>query len=134
MGRPGAVAVYTIGQVEEITGVKQHILRYWEEVIPSISPEKDISGRRLYSDRDVELVLRINHLVNEKKFTIEGARNQIVAESEIRADNSSTLMELQEIRSALAKAFFTVRKYRGKKISDSTENKEASERTQTAEV
>ncbi|MBQ3835842.1 MAG: MerR family transcriptional regulator, partial [Treponema sp.] len=65
--------MYTIGQVEEITGVKQHVLRYWEEVIPGFAPKKDLGGRRLYSQKDMEIVLRMKHLIYQKKFTIEGA-------------------------------------------------------------
>ena len=33
--------MYTIGEIEELTGVKAHILRYWENVIPGFSPQKD---------------------------------------------------------------------------------------------
>ena len=66
--------MYTIGQVEEITGVKQHVLRYWEEVIPGFAPKKDFGGRRLYTQKDLETVLRMKHLIYQKKFTIEGAR------------------------------------------------------------
>lgn len=106
--------MYSIGQVEEITGVKQHVIRYWEDVIPSLAPQKDLSGRRLYSDHDVDTIIRINHLVNEKKFTLEGARNQLIAESEVVSDNTKSLIELQEIRATLTNAFFTVRKYRAK--------------------
>ena len=58
---------YTIGQIEELTGVKAHILRYWEEVIPGFAPHKDMGGRRFYSQRELELVFRIKYLINEKK-------------------------------------------------------------------
>ena len=64
--------MYSIGQVEEITGVKAHVLRYWEEIIPGFAPQKDIGGRRIYSQRELELVMRLKFLIYEKKFTIEG--------------------------------------------------------------
>ena len=66
---------YSIGDVEEISGIKAHVLRYWEEVIPSIRPRKDLGGRRVYSQRDLEVIFRLKYLISEKKFTIEGARN-----------------------------------------------------------
>ena len=55
--------MYSIGQVEKITGVKAHILRYWEEQIPSFKPKKDLGGRREYSARDVEIVMRLKYLI-----------------------------------------------------------------------
>ena len=63
--------MYTIGQIEELTGVKAHVLRYWEEVVPGFTPQKDMSGRRLYSQKEVELIFRLKYLINEKKFTAE---------------------------------------------------------------
>lgn len=107
--------MYTIGQIEELTGLKQHVLRYWEEVIPGFAPQKDIGGRRSYSQRDLDMLLRLKHLIYEKKFTIEGARDQILEEAEIVASEADTMMKIQEIRSQLADAFFTIRKYRRKK-------------------
>ena len=75
------MAQYSIGQVEKITGVKQHVLRYWEETVPGFAPRKDYSGRRIYSQRDVEIVLRLKYLIYVKKFTIEGAKNQIIEDA-----------------------------------------------------
>ncbi len=114
--------MYTIGQIEEITGVKQHVLRYWEEVIPSFSPAKDISGRRIYSQRDLDLILRLRYLIYEKKFTIEGAQNQLVSESEYVMQNAEMMMTIQGIRKSLAEAFFTIRKYRRKKDEGNRKN------------
>lgn len=104
--------MYTIGQVEEITGVKQHVLRYWEEVIPGFAPKKDFGGRRLYSQKDIETVLRMKHLIYQKKFTIEGARDQIISESEAFEKSADLLGELRAARQELTEAFFAVRKFR----------------------
>ena len=68
------MAQYSIGQIEKISGVKSHVLRYWEEVIPSITPKKEMSGRRIYSQKDLEIILRLKYLIYTKKFTIEGAK------------------------------------------------------------
>ena len=54
---------YSIGEIEELSGVKSHILRYWEEVIPSFAPRKDLGGRRVYTQRDLDLVLRLKYLI-----------------------------------------------------------------------
>jgi DNA-binding transcriptional MerR regulator len=66
---------FRIGDVSAITGIKPHVLRYWESEFPSINPRKTSSGgHRLYRRKDVELFLEIKHLLYEKRFTIEGAR------------------------------------------------------------
>ena len=67
------MANYSIGQVEELTGIKSHVLRYWEEVIPGFAPQKDFGGRRVNSQKEVDMINRLNFLINEKKFTIDHA-------------------------------------------------------------
>lgn len=104
---------YSIGQVEEITGVKAHILRYWEEVIPGFAPSKDFGGRRIYSQKEIAIINRLNFLINKKKFTIEGARNQIIAESEIISENYNLMENIYTTRQELTDALLTLKKHRG---------------------
>lgn len=65
---------FRIGEVSRVSGVKPHVLRYWEAEFPKISPKKSGSGHRLYRRKDVELILEIKRLLYEERFTIEGAR------------------------------------------------------------
>lgn len=106
---------YTIGDVEELTGIKSHVLRYWEEVIPGFAPKKDLGGRRMYSPRDIDLILRLKFLIQEKKFTIEGARNQILSEMTSYDRNAAAMDAIRELRADLTDLYMTVRKYRVKK-------------------
>ena len=101
----------TIGEVEEITGVKAHVLRYWETVIPGFAPQKDIGGKRIYSDREIELIMRLKFLIEEKKFTIEGARDQIICDSDAVNDNADIIKMIQELRKDLTELYFCVKKY-----------------------
>ncbi|MCQ2590193.1 MAG: MerR family transcriptional regulator [Treponema sp.] len=101
---------YTIGQIEELTGVKAHILRYWEEVVPGFIPQKDKSGRRIYSQREVELIFRIKYLITEKKFTAEGAGQQILEEAQAVHDNAEIIRQIQEARNYLTQAFLELKK------------------------
>jgi DNA-binding transcriptional MerR regulator len=71
---------FKIGEVSELLGVEPYVLRYWETEFAVLSPKKSGTGHRLYRRKDVELLLRIKHLLYEKKFTIEGAR-QLLQES-----------------------------------------------------
>jgi DNA-binding transcriptional MerR regulator len=67
--------------VSDLLGVEPYVLRYWEGEFPSLSPKKSGTGHRLYRRKDVELLLRIKHLLYEKRFTIEGARQWLHTET-----------------------------------------------------
>ena len=77
---------FKIGEVSELLGVEPYVLRYWESEFSVLSPKKSGTGHRLYRRKDVELLLRIKHLLYEKKFTIEGARQRL--QEEARAPKS----------------------------------------------
>ena len=104
--------IYTIGQIEELTGVKSHVLRYWEEVVLGFSPQKDLTGRRTYSQHDLELIYRIKFLINEKKFTAEGAGRQILEESQIVQENIELIKNIRETREILTNVYFEIKKLR----------------------
>jgi DNA-binding transcriptional MerR regulator len=95
-----------IGEVESILGVKAHVIRYWEKEIPLIQPEKNkYNGRMRYSRKDIQLLLRLKYLLYEKKFTVEGAREQLYRElsdgnfqkRELRAEIASLRSDLLDI-------------------------------------
>lgn len=108
MGRQKIKMNYSIGDVEELTGVKSHILRYWEEVIPGFSPQKDMGGRRIYSQREVELIFRLKYLISEKKFTAEGAGRQILEESQAVQNNIDLIQQIRECRSELSDVYLKI--------------------------
>ena len=103
---------YSIGEAEELTGIKSHILRYWEEVIPGFAPKKDLGGRRIYTERDIDLILRLQYLINERKFTIEGARDEILRETMNYDSKAEVLDSIRQIRSELSQMYMIIRKYR----------------------
>jgi len=72
---------FKIGEVSDLLGVEPYVLRYWETEFSVLSPKKSGTGHRLYRRKDVELLLRIKHLLYEKRFTIEGARQTLQTES-----------------------------------------------------
>ena len=96
------MAAYSIGEVETITGIKAYILRYWEEVIPGFAPRKDSGGHRVYSRRDVERLMRMKYLIQERKFTIEGARSELISEADVyaaaRNETSAALEAVSSLR------------------------------------
>lgn len=71
-------AYYSIGEVCDLTGLKPHVLRYWETQFEVLHPNKNRAGNRVYRPKEVELVLLVRHLLYEEKFTIEGARKKLI--------------------------------------------------------
>jgi len=72
---------FKIGEVSELLGVEPYVLRFWETEFPHLTPKKSGTGHRLYRKKDVELLLRIKHLLYEKRYTIEGARQTLQTEA-----------------------------------------------------
>ena len=70
-------AYYSIGDVCDLTGLKPHVLRYWEGQFEVLQPSKNRAGNRVYRPKEVELILLLKHLLYEEKFTIEGARQKL---------------------------------------------------------
>ena len=68
---------FSIGEVCELTGLKPHVLRYWESQFTFLNPAKNRSGNRVYQRREVELILLVKHLLYTEKYTIDGARQKV---------------------------------------------------------
>lgn len=68
---------YKIGEVAKYTGIKTHVLRYWETEFKAIRPNKSRSNQRLYRRQDVETILRLKDLLYNQGFTIAGARKKL---------------------------------------------------------
>lgn len=64
----------TIGEVATALGIRQHVLRYWEEQFPMLRPLKRSGGRRYYRADDIALLMQINRLVHDEGYTLRGAR------------------------------------------------------------
>ena len=68
---------YSIGEVSEITGLKQYVLRYWESEFSQLKPNKNRAGNRTYRIHDVDLILKIKSLLYDRKYTIKGAQQYL---------------------------------------------------------
>ncbi len=90
---------FKIGEVSELAEVEPYVLRYWETEFPSIKPVRAPTGQRLYRKKDVETVLKIKHLLYEKKFTIAGARREL--QSTDTRKGASEGSSLEEIKSEI---------------------------------
>jgi len=80
---------FRVGEVSRLVGVEPYVLRFWETEFPALSPKKSGRGHRLYRRKDVELLLQIKHLLYEKRFTIEGARQALRSRAKPAARKSA---------------------------------------------
>jgi len=92
---------FKIGEASKITGVENHVLRYWEKEFSQIRPRRSPSGQRLYRHKDVACFLHIKHLLHERGFTIAGARNVLDGEADAGTEVSLPQKE-QRAKNALA--------------------------------
>jgi DNA-binding transcriptional MerR regulator len=88
---------FGIGEVCRLLGIKPHVLRYWEQEIPFLDPLKSIGGRRVYSDRELNHLYRLKFLVQERRYTLEGAKLALLEElSDSRADGIAKIHTLRK--------------------------------------
>ena len=73
---------FTIGEVGRLCDLKPHVLRYWEQEFPQLSPSKRRGNRRYYQRKDVLLIRKIKNLLYAQGYTIEGARHQLAGEAQ----------------------------------------------------
>ncbi len=88
---------YSIGEVSEITGLKQYVLRYWESEFSQLNPSKNSAGNRNYRKTDIDLINEIKELLYDKRFTIKGAKQHLKDKnkqsSQINSDQVKTIKE-----------------------------------------
>ena len=65
---------YSISEVSKITDLEQYVLRYWESEFDQLKPAKNRAGNRIYTNRDIKLILHIKKLLRDERYTIEGAK------------------------------------------------------------
>jgi DNA-binding transcriptional MerR regulator len=65
---------YSISEVSKITDMEQYVLRYWETEFEQLNPQKNRAGNRIYTNKDIQIILHIKSLLRDKKYTIEGAK------------------------------------------------------------
>ena len=98
---------YSISEVSKLTKLKAYVLRYWETEFTQLKPSKNRAGNRTYTQKDIDIILKIKDLLYEEKYTIEGARmailkkNHSVSPNITKSDSKILLkslrIELEEI-------------------------------------
>lgn len=92
---------YSIGEVADMFNVATSHIRFWESEFDIISPQKSKSGLRQYTPEDIENIKLVYHLVKEKGFTLQGAKEALKQNKKKLKDNMMMLESLKKIKSFL---------------------------------
>lgn len=94
---------YSISEVSKLTDLEQYILRYWETEFDQLKPSKNRAGNRIYTNKDIKLILKIKKLLRDEKYTIEGAKRILndsppVTETTVlpSVNNNARVIQLKE--------------------------------------
>ncbi len=94
---------FRIGEVADIVGVEPHVLRYWETEFRSVKPEKSRKGQRVYSRRDVDVLLKVKDLLYGHRYTIAGAKRKLRSDGLEPVDESDpSVQEVKRLRDTLS--------------------------------
>jgi DNA-binding transcriptional MerR regulator len=94
---------YKIGEVAEIFKVNVSLIRFWEKEFDILKPKKNKKGNRLFTKKDVDNLTIIYHLVKERGFTLEGAKQKLKENKSDTIDNVEIVNHLKDIRGFLVK-------------------------------
>jgi DNA-binding transcriptional MerR regulator len=89
---------YSIGEVAEIFTVAPSLIRFWESEFDIIKPKKNRKGNRQFTREDIDNVRTIFHLVKEKGFTLQGAKEMLRNETVAVRDNMELIDSLRDVR------------------------------------
>ncbi len=89
---------YSIGEVAEIFNVAPSLIRFWESEFDIIKPKKNRKGNRQFTKEDIDSVRTIYHLVKEKGFTLQGAKEMLRNNSFDVKDKLELIDSLKSVR------------------------------------
>ena len=100
---------YSISEVSKITDLEQYVLRYWESEFEELRPAKNRAGNRIYTNRDIQLILYIKKLLREERYTIEGAKHVLktYVPSEIQEPLKLEMTPEQQLETVQTRIDFT---------------------------
>lgn len=93
---------YSIGEVAEMFDVNASLIRFWEKEFDTLlKPQKSMKGNRMFTQKDINHLRMIYHLVKEQGMTLEGAKKRLKENKDDVAHNAEVVAKLKSIRSML---------------------------------
>lgn len=115
---------YSISEVSRITDLEQYVLRYWETEFEQLNPAKNSSGNRIYTNKDIKLILLIKKLLKEEKYTIEGAKKILknyIANDEVKEESDMKVVEVNKSKASELSLFSGTENHEA--INEQSDNK-----------
>ena len=101
--KPTEKLFYKIGEVANIFNVNVSLIRFWEKEFDILKPKKNKKGNRLFTKKDLENLTIIYHLVKERGFTLQGAKQKLKENKGDTIDNIKVVNHLKDIKGFLIK-------------------------------
>ncbi len=92
---------FTIGEVADMLGVATSLIRFWEGEFDIIKPKKNRKGNRQFTQDDIKNVKLIYHLVKEKGFTLQGAKDMLKNNTDTLKNKMKLIDSLTEVKAFL---------------------------------
>ncbi|MDB4754820.1 MerR family transcriptional regulator [bacterium] len=92
---------HSIGEVSKMFDVNTSLIRFWEKEFDIIKPKKNKKGNRMFTKQDVDNFHIIFHLVKERGFTLEGAKQKLKGNKEDTINNVEVIKSLENIKDFL---------------------------------
>lgn len=92
---------YSISEVAEKFNVNASLIRFWEKEFEIIKPQKNKKGNRLFTQQDVDNFYIIYHLVKERGFTLQGAKDKLKSNKEDTLNSVEMVKSLNRIKTFL---------------------------------
>src|ERR1051326_6608266 len=92
---------YSIGEVAEMFKVNTSLIRFWEKEFDILKPVKNKKGNRMFSKADLENLRIIYHLVKERGFTLQGAKDKLKENKQDTVNTVEVVNSLTRIREFL---------------------------------
>lgn len=94
---------YKIGEVAQAFQVNTSLIRFWENEFDILKPKKNAKGNRLFTQEDLKNIKIIYHLVKERGFTLEGAKQKLKKNPKGIHDNHEIISRLEAVKAELLK-------------------------------
>ncbi|TND09999.1 MAG: putative transcriptional regulator [Bacteroidetes bacterium] len=89
---------YSIGEVARLFEVNTSLIRFWEKEFEILRPHKNKKGNRLFTQEDVDNLRIIYHLVKERGYTLQGAREKLKQNKNDTVDNAGIVHSLEKVK------------------------------------
>lgn len=94
---------YSIGEVAEMFDANTSMIRFYEKEFDILQPKKNAKGNRLFRPEDVENLKIIFHLIKDKGFTLQGAKEHMKNNKDEVADNQKVIDSLEKLKAFMLK-------------------------------